>query len=304
MRDWIIAMLKRRLGKTSLEVTVLGYGAMELRNEEAPTDEQATRLLNAVLDAGINIIDTSPDYGLSEQRIGEAIAHRRDEYFLATKCGCNVPRADDEDAPRHVWTRSQLLHNIELSLQRMKTDHVDIWQLHNAGTDDVHEGELLEVMDQVKQQGKVRHVSISSTLPHISTFIDQGGFESYQIAYSALQRGEENSITAAAESGAGTIIRGGVAKGEPDDGLRSNDAWRIWDKADLDELRGDGESRTAFLLRFTITHPHMHTTIVGTKNPAHLAENLRALDAGPLPSDVYEQAKWRLDEAGQRPAGA
>src|SRR5271163_4230560 len=88
-------LAKRRLGRTGLEVTTLGYGAMELRG--APrgpevSDETAERVLNAVLDAGINFIDTSIDYGRSEELIGRFIPHRRGEYFLASKCGC-VPGA-------------------------------------------------------------------------------------------------------------------------------------------------------------------------------------------------------------------
>ena len=101
-------METRTLGRTGLNVTVLGYGAMEIRGSEAwggpeVADDHADRILNAVLDGGINFIDTAPDYGLSEQRIGRSIAHRRDEYFLATKCGCIIPRPDN--APDHAWTR-------------------------------------------------------------------------------------------------------------------------------------------------------------------------------------------------------
>ena len=81
------------LGRTGMEITALGFGAMELRG--APrgpeiSDDTADRVLNAVLDAGINYIDTSPDYGKSEEHIGRGIAHRRGEYFLASKCGCIV----------------------------------------------------------------------------------------------------------------------------------------------------------------------------------------------------------------------
>jgi aryl-alcohol dehydrogenase-like predicted oxidoreductase len=92
------------------------------------------------------------------------------------------------------------------------------------------------------------------------------------------------------------IIRGGVAKGE-----RGTDRWKTYQKARLDELCAPGESRSAFLLRYTISHPGMHTTIVGTKNPAHLDENVRATLAGPLPADVYAEAKRRLTAAGELP---
>jgi aryl-alcohol dehydrogenase-like predicted oxidoreductase len=297
-------MEKRTLGKTGIEATVLGYGAMEIRLGEADgvSDADAGRILNAVLDGGINFVDTAPDYGLSEERIGKSISGRRDEYFLASKCGCNIPRDAGPDAPGHLWTRDQLMHNIELSLQRMKTDVIDIWQLHNPSVAEVEAGELVAAMEEVKQQGKVRHVSISSTIPSIREYITQGWFESYQIPYSALHRGEENSITAAAQSGAGTIIRGGVAQGEPGEGRGGEELWAPWTKAGLDDLLDGGESRSAFLLRFTITHPHMHTTIVGTKNPSHLGENLKAVEAGPLSAEVYKEAKERLERVGIKPA--
>ncbi|MAE67602.1 MAG: aldo/keto reductase [Phycisphaeraceae bacterium] len=285
----------RTLGRTGLDVTVLGYGAMEIRDATRVSDDEADRLLNAVLDGGINFIDTAPCYGLSEQRIGRSIAHRRSEYFLATKCGCNVPRDDSPDAPRHIWTRQRLMANIELSLKRLQCDYVDIWQLHNASVAEVDEGDLVRAMEDVTKQGKVRHVSISSTVPHIATYVDRGRFDTYQIPYSALQRDEEDSITRAAQSGAGTIIRGGVAKGDPgNDTWR--DIWQIWNTARLDDLLDPGENRYDFTLRFTITHPHMHTTIVGTKSLDHLAANIETVERrGVLSDEVYEEAKRRLD---------
>ncbi len=295
-------MEKRKLGNTGLNVTVLGYGAMALRGDGTEaggvSDDAAGRVLNALLDGGVNFVDTAPDYGLSEERIGKFIARRRKDYYLATKCGCNVPGRDKPDAPKHVWNRDMLLHNIELSLQRLKTDYVDVWQLHNPSPEDVRAGELVRAMEDVKQQGKARHVSISSTLPHITAFVQGGAFATYQIPYSALQREEEGSITAAAKAGAGTIIRGGVAKGEPQTGLSENQRWLRWEQAGLDDLRGEDETRSMFLLRFTISHPHMHTTIVGTKDMAHLADNLRAAAKGVLPDKVYAEAKRRLDALG------
>ena len=97
-------MEKRTLGNTEIEATVLGYGAMEIRFDESAgqTDAQVGQVLNAVLDGGINFIDTAPDYGLSEERIGKCIANRRDEYFLATKCGCNIPREDNSKRESHI----------------------------------------------------------------------------------------------------------------------------------------------------------------------------------------------------------
>ena len=153
----------------------------------------------------------------------------------------------------------------------------------------------------VKRQGKVRHVSISSTLPHLTTYVSWDSFDTYQIPYSALERRHEDAITAAAEKGAGVIIRRGVGQGLPSGGRAGPERWATWEKAKLDELRSSSESQIAFLLRFTITHPHMHTTIAATRNPAHFVENLKAAEAGPLPGDVYAEAKQRLSDAGERP---
>ena len=299
-------MEKRTLGKTNLQVTVLGHGAMEIRGPRIwggrpVTDDEAQRILNAVLDGGINFIDTAWDYGLSEEYIGKYIAHRRSEYVLATKCGCTWLDKGDHDETPHVWTRDNLRTNIESSLKRMKTDYIDIWQLHNPTPEQVEPEDLVAFMEQVKKEGKVRHVAISSTLPHLPVYLKWGVFETFQIPYSALERTHELVIGKVAEAGCGVIVRGGVARGEPGEGLGGKDRWTKFEQATLDELRAPGESRTTFLMRYTISHPGMHTNIVGTKNPVHLAENIAAAQAGPLSAEVYEEAKRRLSAAGEKP---
>ena len=299
-------MQKRKLGNTKLDVTVLGHGAMEIRGPRIwggrpVTDQQAETILNAVLDGGINFIDTAWDYGLSEEYIGKYISHRRGEYVLATKCGCTWVDCGDHDETPHVWTRDNLRRNIESSLQRMKTDYVDIWQLHNPSPEQVEQEDLPAFMAEIKKEGKVRHIAISSTLPHLPVYLKWGVFETFQIPYSALERAHELVIGQVADAGCGVIVRGGVARGEPGAGLGGKDRWAVFEKAKLDELLAPGESRTAFLMRYTISHPGMHTTIVGTLIPEHLTENIKAAQAGPLPANVYEEAKRRLTAAGQVP---
>lgn len=301
-----MALPKKTLGRTGLEVTQLGYGAMEVRGNRIwggrpCSPEQADTILNAVLDAGINFIDTANDYGKSELYIGRFLADRRDEYYLATKCGCTVVFAGDHDDTPHVWTRDNLMRNIADSLQKMDTDYVDILQLHNPDAKTTEDNNLVDVLNELKAAGVVKHVGCSSTSPHLKTYIDWDVFDVFQIPYSALERRHENLITEAGKAGAGIIIRGGVARGEPGSGLGNTDSWKVFEDAKLDELCEDGESRTAFLLRFTLSHPYCHTTIVGTMNPAHLQENIEIANKGALPADVYEEAKKRLSEAGQHP---
>ena len=101
------------------------------------------------------------------------------------------------------------------------------------------------------------------------------------------------------------MIRGSAALGAPGAGLGDEERWQQFEAAGLDDLRQAEESRTAFLLRFALTHPHTHTLIVGTTNPEHLQENVEATLAGPLSADVYSEAKRRLDAVGVAPlAGA
>ncbi|HXH21058.1 MAG TPA: aldo/keto reductase [Dehalococcoidia bacterium] len=298
----------RTLGRTGLEVTALGYGAMELRG--APrgrevTKEQARSILNAVLDSGINYIDTSIDYGQSEELIGEFISGRRQEFYLASKCGCLVGEAARTAPPpgspnRHIFTPENIIAGVEQSLRRMKTDYLDVVQFHGSPSQQTLEenGSLQAVLD-LQRQGKVRFIGMSSTLPNLADHVKMGVFDVFQIPYSALQREHEQIIADASEAGAGIVIRGGVARGGP--GKEEGGYWEAWQKAGLDDLAGGPAGRMEFIFRFTISHPDLDTTIVGTINPEHLRDNLQALAKGPLPPDVYEEAKRRLDAAGIKP---
>ncbi|TFE22601.1 aldo/keto reductase [Cohnella luojiensis] len=299
-------MERTQLGKTGLRVTKLGFGAMEIRgprvwNGRPVTDSESEKILNAVLDCGINFIDTAYDYGRSEELIGRFISHRRHEYILATKCGCTLVDHGDHDETPHVWTRENLLHNIDTSLSRMKTDYIDLLQLHGPTVQQTEEGSLVEVLKEIQATGKVRWIGISTYLPHITSYIESGNYDTFQIPYSALEREHENLISTAGEEGAGIIIRGGVGRGEPGAGLGQADRWSAWEKAGFDELLEEGESRTGFLLRYTLTHPQVSTTIVGTKNPDHLAENVRYAQKGVLSDQIYAEAKSRLDSVGCLP---
>lgn len=291
------------LGRTGLEVTKLGYGAMEVRGTRIwggrpVEDSEAESILNAVVDSGITFIDTANDYGKSEEYIGRYLSHRRSEFVLATKCGCTVvPKDEKTDDTPHVWTRENLFRGLNESLERMKTDYVDVMQLHNPSVEQCEEGDLVAALQEMKELGKVRWIGISSTHPHLETYIGWGVFDVFQIPYSGLEREHETLIQTAADAGAGVIVRGGVARGEPGAGLGNQDRWGVWEKAKLDELLEDGETRTGFLLRFTNTHPGMSTNIVGTKNHEHLRLNVEAAARGPLSPESYQEAKKRLDAA-------
>jgi len=157
-----VAIATRALGRTGAEVTVLGYGAMELRGEPrgpALEDVAAGRLLNAVLDEGITLIDTSIDYGRSEELIGRYLSSRRDEYFLASKCGCLPTTPGDATPPYpHDYSAANVRAGVEQSLRRLQTDHLDLVQVHMSPSP-----AQLESDGTVEEMVSLRHVRDPAT---------------------------------------------------------------------------------------------------------------------------------------------
>src|ERR1700681_3520292 len=186
---------QRKLGRTGLSVPILGYGAMDLGGPQTGdkfSDEEASRVLNAVLDSGINFIDTAICYLTSESRIGRAISHRRHEFMLATKCGC--PPGMPLGTP-HLPTAANIRAGVEHSLRTMHTDYIDIVQIHQSLSRSEWEAEgALDELLKLKQEGKLRFIGVSGTLPNLVEQIDSGVFDVFQIPYSALQREHENII--------------------------------------------------------------------------------------------------------------
>jgi aryl-alcohol dehydrogenase-like predicted oxidoreductase len=298
----------RPLGRTGTDVTILGYGAMELRGHpRGPeiADGEAGRLLNDVLDSGIDLIDTSIDYGRSEELIGRYLGHRRDEYFLASKCGCLLgePPAGATPPFPHDFSEANIRAGIEQSLRRLRTDRLDLLQVHiSPSRAQLAADQTIETMTSLRDEGKVRFLGMSGTLPNLPDHIAMGVFDVFQIPYSAVQREHEDLITAAVAAGAGTLIRGGAARGAVAQdknwrqgplGQSQGEGQRRWESSGVEDLLGD-MSRIEFVLRFTLSHPGLSSTIVGTANREHLRSNLAIAEKGPLPADLYAEARKRL----------
>jgi aryl-alcohol dehydrogenase-like predicted oxidoreductase len=315
-----VTIARQPLGKTGIEVSVLGFGAMELRGTPGHPvipDEQAGQLLTAVLDGGINLIDTSIDYGRSEELIGRYLAGRRDEYFLASKCGCPAPQCWMKLRPRrtlhrqHDYRPLNVRAGVEASLRRLRTDRLDVVQVHHSPSrTQLAADHTIETLTKLRDQGKVRFIGMSGTLPNLPAHIAMGVFDVFQIPYSAVQREHADLIAKAAEAGAGTLIRGGVARGGPAKdwqaeplSMPSGVAQRRWNEANLADLL-DGMSPAEFMLRYTISHPGLSATIVGTSKLEHLQANLAIAAKGPLPAGLYAEASRRLDSVSTGSAGA
>jgi aryl-alcohol dehydrogenase-like predicted oxidoreductase len=213
------------LGRTGTEVSALGYGAMELRGQltgpasqlsgPAITNKDAGRLLNELLDAGVNLIDTSVDYGRSEELIGRNLSSRRSEFFLASKCGCPVSLPSDAvTIGQHDYGAANVRADVEQSLRRLQTDYLDLVQVHlSPPRGEMEASGTIEALQSLRAEGKVRFIGMSGTLPNLPDHIAMGVFDVFQIPYSVLQPEHDELITRAADAGAGVLIRGGVARG-------------------------------------------------------------------------------------------
>ena len=292
-------MIRKVLGRTGLSVSQLGYGSMGLRGPRTwgvrvVNDAEADRILNAVVDAGINFIDTAPDYGISEERIGRFLSGRRQEFILATKCGCVFTQHENHLQLEHVWKREVIQRNLETSLQRLQTDTIDLLQFHGGDAETLQREGLIEMLLSFRAQGLIRFIGVSSSLPNLSALVDLNVFDTFQVPYSCLAPQHQELLRRIESSGAGIILRGGIAQGGPDADIQRPALNDVWHQARLEELLPASVSRAEFILRYTLSQSFCHTTIVGTASLQHLQENIAAANAGPLPAEILSEVESRV----------
>jgi aryl-alcohol dehydrogenase-like predicted oxidoreductase len=205
------------------------------------------------------------------------------------------PLESPADAPPpypHDYRPANVRADVEQSLRRLRTDRLDLVQVHmSPSRATLEENHTVETLKDLQTEGKVRFLGMSGILPNLPDHIAMDVFDVFQIPYSAVQRDHEELITQAAEAGAGTFIRGGAARGAVSEdknwrtGPLSQDpgvGQRNWETSGIADLLSEaGMGSMEFVLRFTLSHPGLSTTIVGTSNPVHLASNIAIAERGP-----------------------
>jgi aryl-alcohol dehydrogenase-like predicted oxidoreductase len=289
-------MEKRQLGKTDMQVSVLGFGGAEI-GFEGTTEETVARILKGALDAGLNVIDTGECYGGSEELIGKTVADRRADYYLFTKCG--HPRGvGSED-----WSPGSLLESIERSLQRLRTDRLDLIQLHSCSEAILRKGDAIAALVTAREKGYTRYLGYSGDSQAARYAVECGAFDTLQTSLNiADQEAIDLIMPLAREKGTGVIAKRPIA----------NVAWRethkpidsyhhsYWER--LNKLRYDFirhlplEESIAHALRFTLSVPGVHTAIVGTTKPERWQENARLVQEGTLSQAEYETIRERWEE--------
>lgn len=284
-------MQQRAFGQTGLSVSVLGLGAGQI-GEAHQHEAEVGKLLNTALDLGITLIDTARGYGLSEERIGRHIAHRRSEYVLSTKVGYGVPGHRD-------WNHDCIIAGVDLALRNMKTDVLDIVHLHSCPIQILIEQGVIDALMKVREQGKIRVAAYSGENGELAWAVNEsaGKFGSVECSVNPF---DQMSLTAILPS-AGAKGMGVIAKR-----ALGNAPWRFaarphgnycetyWARMqamafDLSHMPWD-----EFALRFSTFAPNVSSAIVGTSSVKHLRYNAALIEAGPLPAAMFDELRSRF----------
>ncbi|MCX6367532.1 MAG: aldo/keto reductase [Armatimonadetes bacterium] len=290
-------MEMRVLGRTGMPISVLGFGGAEIGFEQASV-EQTARLLGSALDAGLNVIDTAECYGsgetASESLIGQAVSHRRSEFFLFTKGGHRAGLDHDD------WTPELITAGIERSLTRLKTDYLDLVQLHSCGLSILQQGDVIAALQAAKAAGKTRFIGYSGENEAAEYAVSCGAFDTLQTSINlADQRGISRWVKSAAEVGLGIIAKRPIANAcwkwptEDECPAYSRPYWQRLQTLAYEDLSIERA------LRFTLTVPGVTTAIVGTKNPERWVGNAALAQKGPLPAADYEAIRTHWQAVAQ-----
>lgn len=284
-------------GKTGLRVTPLGFGAMHL-NDGRVTESEAERLLNAVLDLGVNLIDTARGYGLSEERIGRHVAHRRQEFLLSTKVGYGIPGVPD-------WTGPCIKAGVEAALTRLRCERLDIVHLHSCPLAILERGEVIESLEACARVGTVGVVAYSGDNDELDFATSSGRFGSVQTSLSLCdQVNLDERLPTLQSLGLGVIAKRPLAGAVWDLPLRpeAHAEGRYWDRWQAMGLGAppDARSWNEVALRFTAHQPGVASSIVGTRSLEHFKENLAWIEKGPLPGEEVKRlrAAFRRHDQG------
>lgn len=303
-------METRKLGKTGLEVSILGFGGGPVGFLATDRDEVG-QVLNSLLDNGVNLIDTAAAYHGSEEAIGATVSHRRDDYVLVSKCGREVEGCD---AP--AWSAETVTFTVDRALRRLKTDRLDVMLLHSCDLETLQKGEALGALVKAREAGKIRFAGYSGDNEAAVWAARQADVAVIETSISICDQVNIDSLLPLArQNDIGVLVKRPIANtawlgkgGQP--GFYATYAEPYVARFAAmgigpADLGFDGEDKALWpeiALRFTLWQPGVTTAIVGTTRPANVARNLEAVAKGPLPQDVVSKLREAF-KRGEAAAG-
>lgn len=286
--------MERAFGKQGFSVAALGLGAGPV-GDAALSETQADALLNSALDHGITLIDTARSYGLSEERIGRHLAHRRHQFVLSTKVGYGIPGHKD-------WTYGCVLAGVDAALKRLRTDHLDIVHLHSCPLQILQRGDVIRALHKARDQGKLRVAAYSGENEELQWAIESGHFGGVECSVNLFdQRCLERSLPRAQERGIGVIAKRPLANApwRFSDRPRGDYCEEYWLRWKAMGIEAGGMSWEELALRFAVHTHGVSSAIVGTASATHLLQNKEYADHGPLKAEQLLRLRqaFRLHDA-------
>jgi aryl-alcohol dehydrogenase-like predicted oxidoreductase len=287
-------MKKVRFGRTGLQVSPLGFGAAPIGFLETE-QEKVARILNTLLDAGVNVIDTAAMYQGSEELIARAVGHRRGEYVLVSKCGTEVPHAKGR-----AWSAELIRNTVDAALKRLATDRVDVMLLHSCDLETLKRGEALGELVKARDAGKVRFAGYSGDN---DAAVFAAAHQDVAVLETSVnivdQVNIDRALPVAREHDVGVIAKRPIG----------NSCWRPLSEFEkfypdyvrpyaerfgkmglsLEELGVDDWAEVA--LRFTLSQEGVHTAIIGTTNPVNAKSNIGIANKGGLAAEVVRRIR-------------
>ncbi len=287
-------MRKRKFGRSGFCVSPLGFGAGQI-GDDSLSEREAETLLHSLLDQGINLIDTARGYGLSEERIGKYLAHRRDEFILSTKVGYGIEGTED-------WTYDCIIKGVDTARRQLRTGVIDVVHLHSCSEYILSNNGVMEALLECRERGWIKVTAYSGENEDLDFALNSGMIQSLQTSVNLFDQKSLNQyIPEAKEMGLGRIGKRGLA----------NVCWhhqsqpfghyceQYWLR--MNELNYQtGIPLHELALRFAVFSGGTDTALVGGKNTDNISRNISIVEKGPLPDDVVTLIKNRYQEIGSR----
>ncbi len=294
-------MEQRTFGNTGLPVSPLGFGAAPIGFLETE-QQQIGDILNALLDAGVTLIDTAAAYSGSEEAIGKAVASRRGEYVLVSKCGQKF-----DGLPGEAWSPDAITATVDRSLKRLQTDHLDVMLLHSCGKDVLEKGDALGALVAARDAGKIRFAGYSGDN---ATVAYAAGLPEIAVVETSINLVDQANIDGvlpiAIQHGIGVIAKRPVANAawKPQD--QQPGFYQAYAKDYHERFQAIGLALEEFdvadwselALRFTLSIPGVHTAIIGTTKLANAEKNIAIAEKGPLPEPAVNKIRAAFAKAG------
>lgn len=285
MREFL-TVEKRAFGKTGLLVSAIGFGAGGIGNPSM-TEGECEHFLNSVVDAGINLIDTARSYGLSEERIGRHLKHRRNEIILSTKIGYGIPGYQD-------WTAPIIEAGIDHALRTMQTDCIDIVHLHSCPLEVLMQEEIVNSLLRGLYTGKIKVAAYSGDNEPFDWAIDSGKFGVLQTSINICDQRAMPLLQEAQKRGIGILAKRAMANAPwrnvappPGDSAAAEYKDR-WNKLGFDFEQSES---AGIALRFIAFWPGVHSCLVGSTTLNHIFENIKMIGQGPLPQHINSRIR-------------